>query len=159
MASNYQASPLSEDESGPLGHEGTPVADYPRTKSDPNLPLTPIAPLQPYQQPAAAPTSPPLIPRASEESRNRALAILIVVFRMLYYWAASLGLLAVLVCATIWFYATPNGYFWPIWVMLGVAIATLVLGMINLVMKGATLLLPQGEREQLIEEYRRRVKP
>jgi hypothetical protein len=62
-----------------------------------------------------------------EEIEQRARAI--VIARTVYEAVLVVWLIAIAAMLLIWWLTTPNGYFWPVWPILGLAVAAVVWGL------------------------------
>lgn len=62
------------------------------------------------------------------ELERRARAV--VVARTVYNAVLVLWALFIIAMLIIWWTTTPNGYFWPIWPILGLGVAALVWGLV-----------------------------
>jgi hypothetical protein len=166
MTNRYQSG-LPDDDTGQLNPYQTDnenaagmrvqIGDYPKSKADPYLPPAPAAPIQAYQPPARDPFASRRRARGTTSPQQVAIGLLAT--RILRGVFLNLGLLLIFITSLIWLFTTPAGYFWPIWVMLGVFIALFIVSMISLAFKSATFLWTEEEKNQMLEEYRRRIRP
>ncbi|MBP3037577.1 hypothetical protein J2M53_15130 [Arthrobacter sp. zg-ZUI100] len=62
-----------------------------------------------------------------EEIEQRARPI--VIARTVYKAVLVVWLIAIAAMLLIWWLTTPNGYFWPVWPILGLAVAAVVWGL------------------------------
>lgn len=62
-----------------------------------------------------------------EEIERHARAI--VIARTVYKAVLVVWLIAIAAMLLIWWLTTPNGYFWPVWPILGLAVAAIVWGL------------------------------